>query len=121
MRVAAYHSNPGIAGVSRRLTELLAAPTPSLSDRYPDRPRRHAPDTVRVVEGELLRRAPAADTLLADYRAVAIAARARRVDPAAPPTGAANPRPPTIQFYELYSSTDNLAPPPVGRTINQYV
>ena len=121
MRVSAYHSSLGIVGAPRRLTELLAAPTPSLSDRYPDRPRRHAPDTERVVEGELLRRAPAPDTLLADYRAVAISARARRVDPVAPPTGAASPRPPTIQLYELYSSTDNLAPPPVGRTVNQYV
>lgn len=120
MRVSAYHTGIGVTTALRQPANLLAAPVPSLPDRYPDKPRRDLPDSVRVVEGELLRPVPAPDALLTLYRASAISAQVRRVDPSALPADPSKPRSSGIRLYQLHSSDDNLAIDAVGGSLNQY-
>lgn len=120
MRISASNTGIGVTTALRQLTDLLAAPASSLPDRYPGRPRRDLPDTVRVVEGELLRPAPAPDTLLNLYQAAAISAQARRVEASMLPSDPSHPPPSGIRLYRLHSSNENLATYAVGGTLNQY-
>lgn len=120
MRVTAFSAGIGVTSALRQLTDLLTAPAPSLPDRYPDKPRRDVPDTVRVVEGELLRPAAAADSLLTLYQHSTISAQARRVETPALPAEPVHSKPTSVQFYQLHSSNAFLAADAVGRTINQY-
>jgi hypothetical protein len=120
MRISASNTGIGVTTALRQLTDLLAAPAPALPDRYPDKPRRDLPDTVRVVEGELLRPAPAPDTLLNLYQASAISAQARRVDTPAPPSEPSRTRLPGIRVYQMHSSNENPGAYAVGDTLNQY-
>ena len=120
MRVTAYSTGIGVTTALRRLTDLLAAPAPSLPDRYPDKPQRDMPDTVRVVEGELLRPAAAADSLLTLFQHSTISAQARRLETPAPPAEPFRSKPTSVQLYQLHSSNENLAADLIGRTLNQY-
>jgi hypothetical protein len=122
MRISSYNlSVPLTRVVARREAELLVREPCGLSARYPDQ-RRLGPEAIRVVEGELLRPATPADALLAEYRAATLHAQARRIDASVPSTGEVSGlQTSQALFYELHSSSENLAASALGRAVNQFV
>ncbi len=120
MRIPAYSPSLYQADSTRRVRELLVDPLAPLSDRYPQQKPSARPLAERVYEGEILPRPPAANTLLADYRAGTLTRATNRVPTStdhAPQTAA----PSQLLFYLLHSSTETLTDSNVGRHIDQRV
>lgn len=120
MRIPAYSPNFYPAENARRATELLVDPPAPLSDRYPQQKPSARPLAERVFEGEILPRPPAAQSLLADYRAGMLtraASRAVTTPDEAPQTAA----PSQLLFYQLHSSSEALTDNNLGRHIDQRV
>jgi len=119
MKISVHSPNLYPIDSARRVTELLVDPPAPLSDRYPQQ----KPSTrlaERVFEGEILPRPPAAQSLLADYRASVLtrpANRAVTTADAAPQTAG----PSKLLFYQLHSSSEALTDNNLGRHIDQHV
>ena len=120
MRIPAYSPSLYPVDSARRARELLVDPPAPLSARYPQQKPSMHPLAERVLEGEILSRPPAAQALLADYRAGMLTRTASRVatttDEA--PRSAA---PSQMLFYLLHSSSETLADSNVGRHVDQRV
>ena len=120
MRIPAYSPSLYPADNARRVTELLVDPPAPLPQQYPQQKPSARPLAERVVEGEILPRPPAAQSLLADYRAGTLTRAASRAvtTPDETPQAAA---PAQLLFYMLHSSNEVLTDSNVGQHIDQRV
>jgi hypothetical protein len=119
MRIPAYSpSLPPVDNV-RRVKDLLVEPSTPLPQQYPQHKPAARPLAERVVEGEILPRPPAAESLLANYRANTLArATSREVTTreVAQPTASSQ-----VLFYLLHSSNETLSSQDAGQYVDQRV
>jgi len=107
------------AAAKARAAALPVEATTALSDRYPDQPGAAGMPVARVLQGEILPRPLALETLLNDPR-TSLSVRSTRVVTATPPSTPAQVIAPTVLFYQLHSSNENLSADLLGRHVNQF-
>ena len=120
MRITTFNPSHLPAGQLHRVRDLLVDPIASLSPQYPQQKSSARPLAERLVEGEILPRPMAAETLLATYQANPAA----HVSPLHLSTTENPPqRTSTSQvlFYQLHSSNESLFGDNTGKFINQHV
>jgi hypothetical protein len=121
MRIPTY--SPSLLPVdnTRRIKDLLVDPPTALPQHYPQQQPATRPLAERVVEGEILPRPLAAESLLANYHANTLTQAANRHVSAA----AANPAQTTstsqVLFYLLHSSNETLSGLNAGQYVDQRV
>jgi hypothetical protein len=120
MRIPAYSPSLYPVDSTRRVTHLLVDPPAPLPQHYPQQKPSARPLAERVVEGEILPRPPAAQSLLADYRTGMLTRAAIRAVTTAneAPQAAA---PSQLLFYLLHSSNETLSGLNAGQHVDQRV
>ena len=125
MRIPVYSPSLFAVDPTRRVKDLLVDPPAPLAQHYPQQKPAARPLAERVVEGEILPRPPAAQSLLADYRAGMLTQAASRTvtDADAPQREASSQHTATSQvlFYLLHSTNETLSGQNAGQYIDQRV
>jgi len=120
MHVLASSFRPVPAAANVRTAALPAEATATLSDRYPDKPGAAGMPVTHVLEGEILPRPMALETLLNDPYTRLSLRSTRVVASTAQPSAPAQLIAPTVLFYQLHSSNENLSADLLGRHVNQF-
>lgn len=108
------------AAKEARAATLPVEAATALSDRYPDKPGSPGVPVTHVLEGEILPRPMALETLLNDPHTRLGLRSARVVASSAPPSAPVSVIAPTVLFYQLHSSNENLSADLLGRHVNQF-
>jgi hypothetical protein len=119
MRIPAY--SPSLLPVdnARRIKDRLVDPPTPLPQQYPQQKPSAHPLAEHVLEGEILPRPPAAQSLLADYHAGMLTrAASRSVTTAEAPQQTASSQ---VLFYLLHSSNETLSGQNTGQYVDQRV
>jgi hypothetical protein len=119
MRIPAY--SPSLIPVdnARRKNDLLVDPPAPLPQHYPQQQPSARPLVERVMEGEILPRPAAAQSLLADYHTSMLTrAASRSVTATETPQQTASSQ---VLFYLLHSSNETLSGQSAGQYVDQRV
>jgi hypothetical protein len=120
MRIPAYSPSLLPADNARRIKDLLVDPPTALPQHYPQQQSATRPLAERVVEGEILPRPLAAESLLANYHANTLTHLARRTV-SATETPVQITSTSQVLFYLLHSSNETLSGQNAGQYVDQRV
>jgi hypothetical protein len=124
MRIPAYSPSLLAVDPARRVKDLLVDPPAPLAQHSPQQKPAARPLAERVVEGEILPRPPAAQSLLADYPAGMLTRAASRTVTAADTAhheASSQHAVSQVLFYLLHSSNETLSGQNAGQYVDQRV